>query len=504
MHNVLLVVLDSVRAGSTSLHGHHHETTPVLASLGERATVYDQARAPSNWSLPSHASLFTGVDAHRHGVESGARRLRSGSTVFGALADAGYATGVFSENVYLTDDRWNLAGDFETVVDAPGPGATDGDGLPAFVPAPPSGSRSSDSGPDPGEDRPDDERLDDPYAGGELGRGPAGAWYVDALLGWIDGIEGPWAACLNLMDAHRPYEPRPGHDRWADEFSRRLQAEELGVKWEWPFHGDDRKPWQLAVLEGLYEGAVRQADAALGRLLDGLRDSGALDDSLLVVTADHGEGFGEPPDVHGGPSGLAHGMGVHESVVHVPLVVRAPGQTSGRRVGRPATLTRLPAVVERLSGASLGDWGGADRHEATDVDPAGAGRGDGTERRSGSRIDAGLCCPEGPVLTYGAPISDRMVASLAEHVDETTPYEHRGWAVYDEHTDGHVRRRVAWGDAARETASYDPGTHRTVGPIDPDRVRAAFDDGLTDASEPIDDESIDGTVVDRLRDLGYY
>jgi arylsulfatase A-like enzyme len=485
--DVLLVVLDSVRAASTSLHGHHRETTPTLDALATRATVYADARAPGNWSLPAHASLLTGVDAHRHGLHAGTRRLRRGTTVFEALADAGYDTAVASENVYLTDHRSDLAGAFDAAI-----------GIPDAADTP------SIRGPDGGRlglPAPDAE----PYRGGDASRGPVGSWYVDALLAWLDRVDGPWAACLNLMDAHRPYEPRPEHDRFADSFARRLQAEELGVKWEWPFHGDERRPWQLAALESLYEGGIRQADAALGRLLDGLRTRDALEDTLLVVTADHGEGFGERPDVPGGPRGLAHGMGVHDTLLHVPLVVDPPGSAPrGRRVEGPATLTRFPAAVEAFVGAErdLGAWGDPVRR-----------RDRGPNVRPGAP-DPGVFRPaDGPVLATGSAISDRMASSLDAHVPDTSPYEHRGFAVYraaDVRADGGepveraVDRRVAWGDAGRTWRVYDALTRRPVADADPDAVRAAFDGPGAAVDAPVADDGPDEAVVDRLRDLGYY
>ena len=89
--NVLLVVLDSVRAANCSLYGAARETTPYLSRLADESTVYAQARAPSNWSLPSHVSLFTGLDAHVHQVTVH-DRLRAGHTVFETLSADGYAT----------------------------------------------------------------------------------------------------------------------------------------------------------------------------------------------------------------------------------------------------------------------------------------------------------------------------------------------------------------------------------------------------------------------------
>lgn len=113
--NVLLVVMDSVRARNTTLHDHRHDTTPFLDSLGERATVYEQARSPGQWSLPSHASMFTGLHVVEHGLVEKYDRLEPGHSVFGRLRDRGYATGLFSENPYLTGLDSGLMEPFDTV-----------------------------------------------------------------------------------------------------------------------------------------------------------------------------------------------------------------------------------------------------------------------------------------------------------------------------------------------------------------------------------------------------
>lgn len=88
--NILLVVMDSVRASNTSLYGHENETTPFLESLAESSTVYEQARSSGSWSLPSHTSLFTGYNVAEHGIVEPENRLEEGHTIFETLRDEGY------------------------------------------------------------------------------------------------------------------------------------------------------------------------------------------------------------------------------------------------------------------------------------------------------------------------------------------------------------------------------------------------------------------------------
>ncbi len=105
--NVLLLIMDSVQAKNTSIHNHSNNTTPFLSELSDSATTYKQARAPSFFSLPSHASMFSGLHAVEHGATSKTDSL-SHETIFERLANRGYSTGLFSSNAYLSKDEFGL------------------------------------------------------------------------------------------------------------------------------------------------------------------------------------------------------------------------------------------------------------------------------------------------------------------------------------------------------------------------------------------------------------
>jgi arylsulfatase A-like enzyme len=117
MTNVLLVILDGVRAQNTSIHGYHNETTPFLSSFVERATIYEQARSPGVESLSSHTSILTGYHIPEHGITSSDCHLSDGELIWEQLQDKGYKTGVFTENPFLT--KGTLAKDtaYDTVID---------------------------------------------------------------------------------------------------------------------------------------------------------------------------------------------------------------------------------------------------------------------------------------------------------------------------------------------------------------------------------------------------
>jgi len=348
--NVLVLVLDSVRARNTSLHGYAHRTTPNLERLAAEATVYRFAYAPSTTSLSSHVSMFTGVheDAHRlYGTE---RTLRPGTTIWERLRDEhDYRTGVFTVNPQFGKPVGLTNGFQTTVLDRPRetklpfPAATnpadfDVDG-PGIVPDHVARVLASLRQPAP------IRTLYNGLARYRDDRHGRSADIVDAFFEW-ESRPGPWAAFVNLMDAHAPYLPGPAHDRWADEDLREVQAaiggghfvrsREVIADGSW---------WKPRALRHLYDGAIHQVDAMVGRIFDRLADRGRLDDTLVIVTADHGEGFGEHSRLHPGHHVFAHTPGVHEVQTHVPLLVRAPDGPRGESVSDPASLTHLPTAI---------------------------------------------------------------------------------------------------------------------------------------------------------------
>jgi arylsulfatase A len=419
--NFLLVVLDSVRAANCSLYGHPRHTTPTLESLAEEATVYEQARAPSNWSLPSHVSLFTGLptSAHRVTVHDA---LEPGHTVWDDFASAGYDTGLFTENGFVASHPVGLDEPFETVVTVP----------------------------------------DGEYPEGQR---PDGFYYADAMLDWTSDRD-EWAVCLNLMDAHRPYEPAPEYDHWGDRDARRLQAD-LPIRWEFPVHGGEVPYWQLAGLEALYDGGIRQADAVLGSVLECLRTRDEFDDTLLVVCGDHGEGFGEYGKLSGQPRAAAHIVPTTESLLHVPLVVKQPRQRESRTVTDPAALTAVRDVANAA--------------------------------RDGRRAT----CARDQVRSSKQPVTGELRRRYESAVKDPGPFFRESRVVYESATRG-VRKTYSWGDAVGTVHVPRAGS---VGPVtdgSQERLSAAFrpveDDGVrhTGRGEPVD-----GTK-EQLAALGYF
>jgi arylsulfatase A-like enzyme len=145
---------------------------------------------------------------------------------------------------------------------------------------------------------------------------------------------------LNYWDAHDPYVPPPGFRR--HEPANRDEAFLLR-NWWW-IRKDEISGDQVAVLRGAYEDCIRGLDRRIGQMLDRLRREGELDNTLLIVTADHGEHFAE----HGL---FLHGNSLYEPLLHVPLIVVWPGEIpAGVRVETPVSLSGLPNTIMELVG----------------------------------------------------------------------------------------------------------------------------------------------------------
>jgi arylsulfatase len=479
--NVLLVVMDSVRAENVSLYGHKSETMSRLEEFAREATVYEHAYSPGTWSLPAHASLFTGLDVEEHRVIDENDKLQPGNTVFEALRDDhGYDTGVFSENSWLTEMDCGLRDPFETVEgprnllypEAADPSKfvlTHGEGeyldYLKFV---------------LGHDEPLKSALNGIYTklawdypdllSGLVTAGTSADVYTDLVLDWTQERDGPWAACVNYMDPHLPYEPKDKFDHWGGEEAKEIHSEVSDTKWE--FIAGDRPWWQHAALEGLYDGAIRQVDHEIDRLLAELERRGELEDTLVVVTADHGEGFGEIDQVSGLRS-VAHGLGIDEGVVRVPLVVKQPHQTEGRTIEEPVSLREFPSVVSSLA------------------------EGDGPEDFTSDE----------PVVASSNGVKGPMKHRAVRYVDDETLalYDTQYLAVYREE-DGALVKYMTWDD--EKSAAVEIRGHQQI-PVERDDaaevVRSAFEDKPeVDVKTKGDGiEETDDAVMQRLEDLGY-
>ncbi len=316
---VLLVVLDTLRRDRVSLYAPERATTPRLDAWAVGAQVFESARSVSSWTLPAHASLFTGQYPHQHHVHymPPDRRRDDGPEAFGlrpgtptlakALAGAGYSTLGISANVAYLSAYWNTTQGFEGWVG---------------------------------------EQLEpDPYAGYVV----AGRITDLALAALEAPRDRPLFLFLNYMDAHKPPVVRrgylrnpelvpdppvlPGYPGWA-------AVDEGAI-----LRGEPLAPELAAAWSEAYDGEVRYLDEQLGRLLEALPRLGIDDNDLVVILSDHGENLGEH-------ALLLHGRDVYETTIAIPLVAAGPGFGPGRSAD-PVQILDVPRWILEHAGAPL-------------------------------------------------------------------------------------------------------------------------------------------------------
>lgn len=299
--NLLLVTLDTTRADHLGCYGYARPTSPALDALAADGIVYTRAVAPGTWTLPSHASLFTGKCPTSHGARydpSGSLVLASAipnrptlseyrvrgvlpdeTTLAGLLAAAGYRTGGVAGGPWLKK-IFGLGTGFEW--------------------------------------------WDDDDIGSFNGR--IAADLNARALPWLEQVSEPFFLFLNYFDAHAPLTPPAAY---ADKF---LSAPLVP--------GAKRSPEQTLAL---YDAEIRYADDHLGEVVATLKRRGLYDDTWIIVTADHGELFGE----HGV---YGHGNVPYQEVLHVPFVSKPPRGDGGRgeRSERIQLTDVMTLVLDRL------------------------------------------------------------------------------------------------------------------------------------------------------------
>jgi arylsulfatase A-like enzyme len=318
--NVLLIILDTVRGGNLSLHGYPRPTTPNLERWSAHGTVFERALAPSSWTLPSHAGMFTGRWQTELSVSFTHRLDQSYPTLAEVLRRAGYATGGFVANLVYASRESGLGRGFVRYSDfelTPG----------AFL-------RSATL---------TRKIVDRPRIRWFLNHWHPALWrpaqrVTREALEWIDGREGtPWFAFLNYMEAHDPETTPAPFDTLFGPPSRQIRWKDLSARPVPP-------PATRARMLLAYDGAIAFLDHQVGGLLDSLEATGRLENTVVVISSDHGEEFGE----HGR---MGHGLSLDRSSVQVPLLILEPRcRRNAHREAAPVSLRDLPATLMELLG----------------------------------------------------------------------------------------------------------------------------------------------------------
>jgi arylsulfatase A-like enzyme len=345
--NVLLIVLDTVRADRLSLYGYERSTTPFLKQLARRGVRFDEARATAPWTLPSHASMFNGHWPREFGDEWATPLAKNFPTLAEYLRDHGYATAGFVANVGYCSQETGLARGFTYYEDydlerlAP----LRESGLVEFlagtiyqmIPA----LNISALRPVP--------RYFSHWFG--YGQRKNAASIRRALLTWLSErrqTDRPFFVFLNLFDAHQDYKLPPNAQHHFVDYP--VTIDQLTVVYElWPFIDKSTlDPSYIKFVRDSYDDCLRYLDDQLGMLFLALLNRGLLDQTLVVVTADHGEGLGEH-------NLFDHGESLYRTEIRVPLLILPPaGLNVPAVVGETVSLRDLPATIVDLLGMGAG------------------------------------------------------------------------------------------------------------------------------------------------------
>lgn len=267
--NLVLIILDTVRADHMGCYGYSRSTTPSMDRLAEEAVVFDSAIAQSSWTVPSIASLFTGLYPTRHQALTKRSRLPDRrETLAEALRDSGYRTAAFvSHN--LGSSRFNMGQGFD--------------------------------------------EFDETHAQGT--RYVSSRGVSDLAVEWLRGNEDtPFFLLLHYFDPHYPYVFHHGYafgvsyDGWLNPG---IQIRDLRAK------ADSVGSADLAYLRGFYDGEIAFTDYHVGRVLEELQSLDLDRSTVVLITADHGEEFKE----HGT---FGHAQNLYEDLIRVPLILHHP------------------------------------------------------------------------------------------------------------------------------------------------------------------------------------
>ena len=351
--NVVLVVLDAARADALEPYGAPRGASPAIADLARRGAALPSAYAAATWTLPSHAAMFSGLLPRAAGMQGipgagpHAYRPRMEAIRHRLLAEvmrrAGYETGAISANLWITAE-----GGFDI-------------GFERFV--------NVDTARRANLDRADLRSRAGWALEAVLARADDGAAEAGRILrSWLEPPpRRPFLWFVNLVECHSPYlPPKPYNDlgplarfRAAREARRHLT---LGEIWRACAGGVAVPSGALARMRRLYGAAIRYLDDWVAILLSALDGAGILDETLVLVTSDHGENFGE-----GGL--MAHAFSLDDRLLHVPFVAAGPGAPDIAGAWSLAALPRVIAAAAGMEDHPWHEWGPGDGVAVAEFDP---------------------------------------------------------------------------------------------------------------------------------------
>jgi arylsulfatase A-like enzyme len=331
--NVVIVTMDTVRADHLSVYGYQRNTSQNLVDFSRVSTAYSRAISTSNATLPAHESMFTGAYASLFGDST--RIPASFPTMSQLLAGAGYRTMSVVANYGFFSTGFDLGRGFQYHDARPSREYLPRNQLWRLLQR---------------------ERIS-PFR-----RAPEIESNARVLIRSAAHSGENFFLFVNYMDAHAPYaSPRP----YSGRFSGRDDAPDMSDLLD-RLQRDPNVPHPIATpaerqyLMSQYDGGIAYVDASLARLLGVLRSAGVYDNSLIVITADHGEAF----DEHGC---WGHGYSLFQEQIHIPLLVKFPRQGSAATSTSVVSLADIFPTVLNVTGVSAPSRSGVDLRSSAAV-----------------------------------------------------------------------------------------------------------------------------------------
>ena len=331
--NVLWIVWDTVRADRTSLYGHSTATTPKLDEWARGARVFDNVVSTASSTTPSHAGMFTGLLPTQHGANNEHRWLEDRFvTVAEILGEAGYATYLWAANPHISRQE-NFQQGFDREAHPWDPEYRER--AIEIVRAKMAGDRPSE-------------------IGSKKRNGKFPPWAIKAagelaepdLLQWLDGLAPgtPYFAFVNYMEAHRPFIPkRQARERVMPpemvDPSYRIDRSWIPM-WTYTFGLSEYSEAELELMARTYDATLTELDELFANLLDSLEERSHLENTVIILTADHGEHLGEQHM-------LDHQYSLYAPVINVPLAIHYPARFAPGRDSRPVmNFDIFPTVLD--------------------------------------------------------------------------------------------------------------------------------------------------------------
>ena len=321
--NIVFITLDTVRADHLSAYGYARPTTPNIDRFARTGVLFENAIAPTSWTLTSHASMFTGLLPQQHGADFAVPLPSSPWTLAEILRSRGYETAGSVANMGYLQKGWGIAQGFHKYNDC---------------------SLS----------------LRHNLAQTLLGNAVVQPvyqtfWRYDwfdhrdaqhinaSVFRWFQhDPQHPFFLFINYIDAHDPYDTSAPYDhrfgKLPKDLARKIHFAEENAASSFSFSRQER----ARLIDG-YDNCLAYLDDQVGKLLNFLRQSPGWQNTIVIITSDHGEEFGENGSFN-------HGRNLYRGVLHVPLIIAGPGVPQGVRISHLAGTRQLFSTVLDLAG----------------------------------------------------------------------------------------------------------------------------------------------------------